>query len=79
MKIDNNEVFLFLNGKLDSFLDEGIKDKKFRWYRGNLRFQKFKFFLFLIKKFSGKVVFFEGVDGFFLDILGKGWIIRIRF
>lgn len=38
MKIDNNEVFLFLNGKLDSFLDEGIKDKKFRWYRGNLRF-----------------------------------------
>uniref|UniRef100_K1QVB2 Protein ELYS n=1 Tax=Magallana gigas TaxID=29159 RepID=K1QVB2_MAGGI len=78
MKTDNNEVFSSLNGKLDSSLDEGIKDKKSRWHRGNLRSQKFKFSPPSTKKSSGKAASSEGADGSFLDTSGKGRTTRTR-
>lgn len=78
MKTDNNEVFSSLNGKLDSSSDEGIKDKKSRWHRGNLRSQKFKFSPPSTKKSSGKAASSEGADGSFLDTSGKGRTTRTR-
>ncbi|XP_048731593.2 protein ELYS-like [Ostrea edulis] len=77
MKIDNDQVFSSINGKLDSSPDEEvIKNMESRSRRGNLRSQKFKFSLKSPpseQKLHGKKasVSSRGIDGSFLDTSGR--------